>query len=102
MSSRQLCITDDVAWMSVVQIDTFFEEDLMRSLEIYRQSSPEGNETIRDDFDAVQHLVNDPLLCFINLQWTPLLFVFVTAPRSKLIFSYVLNMFYCWYLHTLM
>lgn len=37
-------------------IDTYFEEDLTRSLEIYKQSSPEGNKTIKDDFDAVQHL----------------------------------------------
>ncbi|KAG7234953.1 hypothetical protein INR49_003473 [Caranx melampygus] len=38
------------------EIDTYFERDLMRSLEIYRGSSPEGNKTIRADFDAVQHL----------------------------------------------
>ncbi|XP_073323098.1 leukocyte surface antigen CD53-like [Pagrus major] len=38
------------------EIDTYFERDLMQSLEIYRQSSPEGNKTIKDDFDAVQHL----------------------------------------------
>ncbi|XP_068594848.1 leukocyte surface antigen CD53-like [Brachionichthys hirsutus] len=38
------------------QIDTYFEEDLMRSLEIYRQSSEEHNTTLKDEFDAVQHL----------------------------------------------
>ncbi|XP_062274041.1 leukocyte surface antigen CD53-like [Scomber scombrus] len=38
------------------KIDTYFEKDLMQSLEIYRMSSPEGNKTIRDDFDAVQNL----------------------------------------------
>ncbi|KAM8748372.1 tetraspanin-4-like isoform 2-T3 [Acanthopagrus schlegelii] len=38
------------------EIDTYFEKDLMQSLEIYRQSRPEGNKTIKDDFDAVQHL----------------------------------------------
>ncbi|XP_031733210.1 leukocyte surface antigen CD53-like isoform X1 [Anarrhichthys ocellatus] len=38
------------------EIDTYFERDLMRSLEIYRQSGPESNTTIKDDFDAVQHL----------------------------------------------
>ncbi|CAJ1068756.1 leukocyte surface antigen CD53-like isoform X1 [Xyrichtys novacula] len=38
------------------EIDTYFEKDLKRSLEIYRQSSPEGNRTIKADFDAVQHL----------------------------------------------
>ncbi|XP_022076306.1 leukocyte surface antigen CD53-like [Acanthochromis polyacanthus] len=37
------------------EIDTYFERDLMRSLEIYRDSSPEGNQTIKDDFDAVQY-----------------------------------------------
>ncbi|KAG8011636.1 Leukocyte surface antigen CD53, partial [Nibea albiflora] len=42
--------------MPLMQIDSYFEKDLMRSLEIYRQSSPEGNKTIRNDFDAVQHL----------------------------------------------
>ncbi|TKS78060.1 CD53 Cell surface glycoprotein [Collichthys lucidus] len=38
------------------EIDSYFEKDLMQSLEIYRHSSLEGNKTIRDDFDAVQHL----------------------------------------------
>lgn len=38
------------------EIHTYFEDDLMRSLEIYRQFGPESNTTIRDDFDAVQHL----------------------------------------------
>ncbi|XP_034397735.1 leukocyte surface antigen CD53-like [Cyclopterus lumpus] len=38
------------------EIDTYFEDDLMRSLEIYRQLGPESNSTIRDDLDAVQHL----------------------------------------------
>ncbi|XP_028433433.1 leukocyte surface antigen CD53-like [Perca flavescens] len=38
------------------EIDTYFEKDLMKSLEIYRQSSPESNTTIKDDFDAVQDL----------------------------------------------
>ncbi|KAM7018850.1 leukocyte surface antigen CD53-like [Tautogolabrus adspersus] len=38
------------------EIDSFFEKELMQSLEIYRQSGPEGNKTIKDDFDAVQHL----------------------------------------------
>lgn len=47
--------------VSLLQIDTYFEKDLMRSLEIYRGSSPEGNQTIRADFDAVQHLVNQLL-----------------------------------------
>ncbi|XP_034548432.1 leukocyte surface antigen CD53-like isoform X2 [Notolabrus celidotus] len=40
----------------LISIDTYFERDLMQSLEIYRQSSPEGNKTIKDDFDAVQHV----------------------------------------------
>ncbi|XP_061586116.1 leukocyte surface antigen CD53-like [Cololabis saira] len=38
------------------EIGTYFEEDLTLSLEIYRQSSPGGNHTIKDDFDTVQHL----------------------------------------------
>ncbi|KAM7392134.1 hypothetical protein PAMP_022767 [Pampus punctatissimus] len=38
------------------EIDTFFKTDLMRSLEIYRLSSPDGNKTIKADFDAVQYL----------------------------------------------
>lgn len=38
------------------EIDTYFERDLMGSLEIYRSSSPEGNMTIKNDFDAVQYL----------------------------------------------
>ncbi|XP_030000477.1 leukocyte surface antigen CD53-like [Sphaeramia orbicularis] len=38
------------------ETDTYFERDLNHSLEIYRQSRPEENQDIRDDFDAVQHL----------------------------------------------
>uniref|UniRef100_A0A3Q3WA65 Tetraspanin n=1 Tax=Mola mola TaxID=94237 RepID=A0A3Q3WA65_MOLML len=41
------------------EIDTYMERDLMQSLEIYRESTQEGNKTIKDEFDAVQHLVND-------------------------------------------
>lgn len=51
--------------MSVLQIETYFEKDLMQSLEIYRQSRPGANQTIKDDFDAVQHLVIDLPLCFL-------------------------------------
>lgn len=61
-TSRQKYIAGDAVCLSLVQIDTYFERDLMRSLEIYRGSSPEGNKTIRADFDTVQHLVNDPLI----------------------------------------
>lgn len=46
-------------YLSGVQIDTYMERDLMQSLEIYRESTQEGNKTIKDEFDAVQHLVND-------------------------------------------
>lgn len=38
------------------KIDTYFEDDLRQSLEIYRQSSANENKDIRDDFDAVQHV----------------------------------------------
>ncbi|KAI1897151.1 hypothetical protein AGOR_G00080240 [Albula goreensis] len=38
------------------EIDTFFEKDLQRSLETYKQSSATGNETLKDDFDAVQSI----------------------------------------------
>uniref|UniRef100_A0A3Q2UQH8 Tetraspanin n=1 Tax=Fundulus heteroclitus TaxID=8078 RepID=A0A3Q2UQH8_FUNHE len=38
------------------EIDTYFEKDLTHSLEIYMQSSSEGNKTIKEDFDAVQYL----------------------------------------------
>ncbi|XP_028313615.1 leukocyte surface antigen CD53-like [Gouania willdenowi] len=61
------------------EINTYFERDLMESLEIYRQSSPGGNQTIKDDFDAVQYLFrccgvksqadwrgNVPISCCIN------------------------------------
>ncbi|XP_059194164.1 leukocyte surface antigen CD53-like [Centropristis striata] len=34
----------------------YFKNDLLQSLEIYRQSGPDGNKTIKKDFDAVQHL----------------------------------------------
>lgn len=42
-----------------MQVDTYMESDLMQSLKIYRDSSQDGNKTIKDDFDAVQHLVNE-------------------------------------------
>ncbi|XP_064155702.1 leukocyte surface antigen CD53-like isoform X1 [Anguilla rostrata] len=38
------------------EIDTFFEKDLLHSLESYKQSSEMGNETLREDFDAVQSI----------------------------------------------
>ncbi|KAM9744543.1 leukocyte surface antigen CD53-like [Menidia menidia] len=38
------------------EIDTYFEKDLMNSLEIYRQSKPGENKLIKDDFDEVQFL----------------------------------------------
>ncbi|KAJ8005884.1 hypothetical protein DPEC_G00122540 [Dallia pectoralis] len=37
------------------EMDHFFEGDLMRSLEIYRNSTSDGSLTIKEDFDAVQH-----------------------------------------------
>ncbi|XP_019716408.1 leukocyte surface antigen CD53-like isoform X2 [Hippocampus comes] len=37
-------------------IDTYFEKDLTQSLAVYRQSGPGENQTIKEDFDAVQHL----------------------------------------------
>lgn len=81
-------IAYNVACLSVVQIDTYFENDLMRSLEIYRQSSPESNKTIKEDFDAVQHLVNDLLLClsiwselycYLYSEESPILYYFCKA-----------------------
>uniref|UniRef100_A0A3B5LRN9 Tetraspanin n=1 Tax=Xiphophorus couchianus TaxID=32473 RepID=A0A3B5LRN9_9TELE len=47
------------------EIDTYFEKDLTRSLEVYMESGPEGNKTIKKDFDAVQYLVNDKPLILI-------------------------------------
>ncbi|XP_072243017.1 leukocyte surface antigen CD53-like [Leuresthes tenuis] len=38
------------------EIDTYFEKDLTNSLEIYRQSGPEEDKNIKNDFDAVQFL----------------------------------------------
>ncbi|XP_076023613.1 leukocyte surface antigen CD53-like [Genypterus blacodes] len=38
------------------EIGTYFEKDLTQSLQIYKQSSPEGNMTIKDDFDAVHYV----------------------------------------------
>ncbi|XP_062310017.1 leukocyte surface antigen CD53-like [Osmerus eperlanus] len=37
------------------EIDTFFEKDLMKSLEIYKHSSPDVNLAMKNEFDAVQH-----------------------------------------------
>uniref|UniRef100_A0AAY5KWJ7 Tetraspanin n=1 Tax=Esox lucius TaxID=8010 RepID=A0AAY5KWJ7_ESOLU len=36
------------------EIDTFFEKDLIRSLDMYKNSTSEGNLAIKEDFDAVQ------------------------------------------------
>lgn len=38
------------------EIEVYFERDLMQSLEVYRQSGPEENRTLREDFDSVHHL----------------------------------------------
>ncbi|CDQ71007.1 unnamed protein product [Oncorhynchus mykiss] len=38
------------------EIDNFFEKDMMRSLETYKNSTSEGNLTIKEDFDVVQHI----------------------------------------------
>ncbi|XP_061905524.1 leukocyte surface antigen CD53-like isoform X4 [Entelurus aequoreus] len=40
----------------LISIDTYFESDLMQSLQVYKQSGPEENQIIKDDFDSVQHL----------------------------------------------
>lgn len=50
-----------------MQVHTYMESDLMASLNIYRGSSPDGNQTIKQDFDAVQHLV--------KMKKSPLLFI---------------------------
>uniref|UniRef100_A0A3B3VLT6 Leukocyte surface antigen CD53-like n=1 Tax=Poecilia latipinna TaxID=48699 RepID=A0A3B3VLT6_9TELE len=39
------------------EIDTYFEKDLTHSLEVYMESGPEGNKTIKEDFDSVQYLL---------------------------------------------
>ncbi|KAM6965352.1 leukocyte surface antigen CD53-like, partial [Aplochiton taeniatus] len=38
------------------EIDTFFERDMTRSLEVYKHSTEEGNLTIKKDFDYIQHV----------------------------------------------
>ncbi|KAM3611174.1 uncharacterized protein V6R79_014531 [Siganus canaliculatus] len=38
------------------QIDSYFETDLTKSLEIYRQSKEDENRALKNDFDAVQHV----------------------------------------------
>ncbi|XP_036390133.1 leukocyte surface antigen CD53-like [Megalops cyprinoides] len=38
------------------EIDTFFENDLLHSLEAYKQSTETGNQTLKDDFDAIQSI----------------------------------------------
>ncbi|KAM9392507.1 leukocyte surface antigen CD53-like [Pholidichthys leucotaenia] len=38
------------------EIDTYFERDLLQSLESYRTSGPGVNQTLKDEFDAVQHV----------------------------------------------
>ncbi|XP_014882707.1 leukocyte surface antigen CD53-like [Poecilia latipinna] len=49
------------------EIDTYFEKDLTHSLEVYMESGPEGNKTIKEDFDSVQYLVNDKTLILMSL-----------------------------------
>lgn len=50
-----------------MQIGTYFEKDLMHSLEIYKISGPGENQILKDDFDAIQYLVNDKLLSSVRL-----------------------------------
>ncbi|XP_072289486.1 leukocyte surface antigen CD53 [Eucyclogobius newberryi] len=38
------------------EINTYFEDDLMKSLVSYRDNTPKASKKLRDDFDAVQHL----------------------------------------------
>ncbi|XP_005940169.1 leukocyte surface antigen CD53 isoform X3 [Haplochromis burtoni] len=38
------------------EIGTYFEKDLMHSLEVYKISGPGENQTLKDDFDAIQYL----------------------------------------------
>lgn len=42
-----------------MQVHTYMESDLTVSLNIYRGSRPDGNQTIKNDFDDVQHLVKN-------------------------------------------
>ncbi|KAL0979168.1 hypothetical protein UPYG_G00181590 [Umbra pygmaea] len=42
--------------VSEKKIETFFEKDLMHSLETYKNSTSERELTIKKDFDAVQHI----------------------------------------------
>lgn len=48
-----------ILWVIVLQVDTYMENDLKQSLEIYRLSSEENNRNLKDQFDAVQNLVNN-------------------------------------------
>lgn len=48
-----------VLWVIVLQVDTYMENDLKQSLEIYRLSSEEDNRNLKDQLDAVQNLVNN-------------------------------------------
>lgn len=54
-------------FLSVMQIGTYFEKALMHSLEVYKISGPGENQTLKDDFDAIQYLVNDKLLSSVRL-----------------------------------
>lgn len=62
-----VCCPDCHVGCCLQQIDTYFEKDLTRSLEVYMESGPEGNKTIKEDFDAVQYLVNDKPLVLMSL-----------------------------------
>lgn len=48
-----------ILWVIVLQVDTYMENDLKKSLEIYRLSSEEDNRNLKDQLDAVQNLVNN-------------------------------------------
>lgn len=48
-----------VQWVIVLQVDTYMENDLKQSLEIYKLSSEEDNRSLKDQLDAVQNLVNN-------------------------------------------
>lgn len=68
-----------------LQIHTYFEEDLTRSLEIYRESGSEINTTLKEDFDAVQHLVNWVLNCGVSVILVDLTLKVCTSTKCSLL-----------------
>lgn len=57
-----LCFDMTLPWdgcfLLLSQIDRYFEDDFLRALDTYKQSSGGGNQTLKDEFHSIQATVS--------------------------------------------